>query len=172
MGHVAVCLLDARPRLPRAPRISLAAGKIGKRRDAMDPGDTLALVYVVGGSASLLLCTAILLCFAGTPAISRFPGSMLGWRLICDVLLSLQLVLLNLPRVLVGGSPGRPSTTVVVRTRGSAFPHLEAAVVSHRHMPTRTRAAANRALSCAAEMRARTAVLPAVALLDGAPHRK
>ena len=37
-----------------------------------------------------LLCLLVLLCFAGTPALSRFPASMLGWRLVCDALLSVQ----------------------------------------------------------------------------------
>ena len=50
----------------------------------------ISTIYVVCGGTSVLLCLLVLLCFVGTPPLSRFPSSMLGWRFVCDVLLSTQ----------------------------------------------------------------------------------
>ena len=63
----------------------------------------LPAIYVACGGTSALLCLLVLACFAGTPSLSRYPASMLGWRLVCDAALSLQFVLLNLP--LLAGAP-------------------------------------------------------------------
>ena len=55
---------------------------------AFDADGIIACIYVFGGGLSMLLCLLVLFCFAGTPAISRFPASMMGWRLVCDTILS------------------------------------------------------------------------------------
>ena len=57
---------------------------------AFDADGIIACIYVFGGGLSMLLCLLVLFCFAGTPAISRFPASMMGWRLVCDTILSAQ----------------------------------------------------------------------------------
>jgi hypothetical protein len=60
----------------------------------------IALIYVCGGMASVLCCLLVLICYAGTPALSRLSGTMLCGRLICDGILAAQFVLLNLPQLL------------------------------------------------------------------------
>lgn len=47
-------------------------------------------------SLSLVACLLVLLCYAGTPSLSRFPSSMMFWRFVCDCVLSVQFVLLSL----------------------------------------------------------------------------
>ena len=66
----------------------------------------ISLTYVIGGAFSLISCATILLSFAGTPALSQFPSSMLRYRLVCDLLLSAQFVLLNLPMPLLDQETG------------------------------------------------------------------
>ena len=54
-----------------------------------------AWIYVAASSLSILCCVTVLLCHVLAPGLSRFPSSLLLWRVVCDLLLSLHFVLLN-----------------------------------------------------------------------------
>ena len=55
----------------------------------------IAWIYVAASSLSILCCVTVLLCHVLAPGLSRFPSSLLLWRVVCDLLLSLHFVLLN-----------------------------------------------------------------------------
>ena len=61
--------------------------------------EVISSIFVVTGSMSFLACAGVLLCWAGTPSLSRFPSRMLLWRLICDAILALAFVALNLQQL-------------------------------------------------------------------------
>ena len=55
----------------------------------------LRITYLICGSLSLVSNLLVLLCYVGTSPLSRFPSSMLRWRIVCDAIVSAQFVLLS-----------------------------------------------------------------------------
>ena len=94
------CSLDSRQGRRRRPAVvrglAMHGGGLGGLGECLVGGTPvdahydgrLTSIYFIGGAISFLLCLLALL--VGMRAISRFPACMLGWRLACDALLSLQ----------------------------------------------------------------------------------
>ena len=55
----------------------------------------ISLVYIVTAGASVICCSVVLLLNVCERALSRFPSSLMMWRMVCDLLLSLQFVFVN-----------------------------------------------------------------------------
>lgn len=61
----------------------------------LDTDLEISLVYIVTAGASVICCSVVLLLNACERALSRFPSSLMMWRMVCDLLLSLQFVFVN-----------------------------------------------------------------------------
>ena len=71
----------------------------------VDPQSELGVswVSVLCAGASAICCTLVLLLHVRRRALSRFPSSLLLWRIVCDLVLSLQILVLNLSQLITGG---------------------------------------------------------------------
>jgi hypothetical protein len=54
-----------------------------------------AKIYVASSCCSLVCCSLVLLLHARSRRLSRFPSSIMLWRIVCDSLLCVQLIVLN-----------------------------------------------------------------------------
>lgn len=90
---------------PRARALSESVG--GDTADGVQidkPSEfAVSWVYVLCASASAICCTLVLLLHIRRRALSRFPSSLLLWRIVCDLVLSVQFIVLNLTQILRGG---------------------------------------------------------------------
>ena len=92
----AVCAAAAADILPMPPPSPPNGGDVGYYDRPEPLGEhALAWIYVAASSLSILCCVTVLLCHVLAPGLSRFPSSLLLWRVVCDLLLSLHFVLLN-----------------------------------------------------------------------------
>jgi len=66
---------------------------------AAEPADgaiARAKLYVATSCCSLVCCSLVLLLHARSRRLSRFPSSIMLWRIVCDSLLCVQLIVLNM----------------------------------------------------------------------------
>ena len=75
--------------------------------------ETLQRVYLICSGLSLTSCILVLGSYAGTPSLSRFPSSMLRWRIICDALISVQFLMVNAQQ-LFEPSPGNDGCSAIL----------------------------------------------------------
>ena len=53
------------------------------------------VIYIACAGTSVVCCLLVLLCNLCERALSRFPSSLTMWRIVCDLLLSLQFLFVN-----------------------------------------------------------------------------
>ena len=53
------------------------------------------VIYIACAGTSVVCCSLVLLCNLCERALSRFPSSLTMWRIVCDLLLSLQFLFVN-----------------------------------------------------------------------------
>ena len=86
----------------------------------------ISQIYVACGAMSFLSCALVLICYLGTPSLSRFPSSMLGWRLVFDAALSAAFVMLHVRQLhlLQGADDGVPFGTGAADADSACSPGL------------------------------------------------
>jgi len=65
-----------------------------------------ARIYVAASCCSLSCCILVLLLHARSRRLSQFPSSIMLWRIVCDSLLCIQLIVLNTRLLLAGSEKG------------------------------------------------------------------
>ena len=57
--------------------------------------DIINIIYIACAGTSVVCCSLVLLCNLCERRLSRFPSSLTMWRIVCDLMLSFQMVFVN-----------------------------------------------------------------------------
>ena len=67
----------------------------GPMRESDTTADIINIIYIVCAGTSVVCCSLVLLCNLCERRLSRFPSSLTMWRIVCDLMLSFQMVFVN-----------------------------------------------------------------------------